>query len=660
MQNREEEIAKSGIFSRRGYGGKRKARTSIDEQGLFRKMNRNKKRIDERWQTWQEYATKLKANLEEVHRRMCVAVFDEMISYLKETNELLDVERDIERVQLLPVACLNTGINLPDHDTTFSLLSHRIKDSQVTPHIIRLSALNATTVKHAFCAIADQLGMGDRSDVSIWNIEKFIALTEFAELTRPIVIIFEDSEAFNPSVFSQLLEMFSAAQSSLKIIIILGIATDSSMINDVLPYEALSLLDMKHFACLSAPKYLQEFLNIQLMTPRADFQLSSHSFEFLLIQFLNYDFSVSNFAAGVLFAAMEHYREQPLSFLCTDKATGLDRIKSMGEDELKDLNQLPSMKDNDSASDRRHLMELYENHFEEEEIVHMFLRAFNTSQRHLIEHPFGKRPRTNYILSLENKLVDTGEYRKYITYLSLLDDDKFAAVVADYKRAFDIKPEFRFTQYLEEVTCRLMTDDLSELVDTGENNGEDKDDDTKKAKNAYELQKQLRSKASSRSRPKTKYQHLRAQFCDFLTTVCQDYFYAGRMKKPLAELFHYSNRKKLKDMFNPSLTRTLQRAMTAPAHYLNDEKMKVEGDSIHADLPDISIAYKLFTQSGNMINLADWMDSFMAIKEDDEKKTKSIELEARFMQCANDLQFIGLLKPTQRKTDHVQKCTWAL
>ena len=58
-------------------------------------------------------------------------VFDDMIDYLKETNELLDVERDCERVQLLPVACLNTGINLPDHDTTFSLLSTRIKDSQV-------------------------------------------------------------------------------------------------------------------------------------------------------------------------------------------------------------------------------------------------------------------------------------------------------------------------------------------------------------------------------------------------------------------------------------------------------------------------------------------------------------------------------------------------
>lgn len=61
-----------------------------------------------------------------------------------------------------------------------------------------------------------------------------------------------------------------------------------------------------------------------------------------------------------------------------------------------------------------------------------------------------------------------------------------------------------------------------------------------------------------------------------------------------------------------------------------------------------------------MINIADWMDSYIAIKEDSRKKFGPLELEARFLQSANDLQFMGLLKPTQRKTDHVQKCTWAI
>ena len=70
------------------------------------------------------------------------------------------------------------------------------------------------------------------------------------------------------------------------------------MVNDILPYESLSLLNMKHFSCLTAPKYLQEFLDANLMTENSFFQISSMAFEFLLIQFLHYDFSVSNFGVS--------------------------------------------------------------------------------------------------------------------------------------------------------------------------------------------------------------------------------------------------------------------------------------------------------------------------------------------------------------------------
>ena len=59
----------------------------------------------------------------------------------------------------------------------------------------------------------------------------------------------------------------------LKFTIVLGVATDIDLMKDLLPYEALSLLDMRHFSCLPAPKYLQEFLNSQLMTPNVPFQI---------------------------------------------------------------------------------------------------------------------------------------------------------------------------------------------------------------------------------------------------------------------------------------------------------------------------------------------------------------------------------------------------
>ena len=134
------------------------------------------------------------------------------------------------------MACLNTGINLPDHDTTFSLLSKRISD-EISDKIVRLSALNCSSIKHAFGAIAEQLGMQRAfgTDVTIWNIEQHISDTTIEEIAPPIILIFEDSEEFSPMVFSKLLEVLSAAQSKLKIIIILGIATDSRKVRN--PYN---------------------------------------------------------------------------------------------------------------------------------------------------------------------------------------------------------------------------------------------------------------------------------------------------------------------------------------------------------------------------------------------------------------------------------------
>lgn len=92
-----------------------------------------------------------------------------------------------------------------------------------------------------------------------------------------------------------------------------------------------------------------------------------------------------------------------------------------------------------------------------------------------------------------------------------------------------------------------------------------------------------------------------------------------------------------------------------------EEKMQLaNADSSNANLPPVCVAFKLFTQMGSMVNVADWLDSFKCILETRSEKIKKEDLDATFFQSVSDLQFLGLLKPTQRKTDHVQKVTWAL
>ena len=146
----------------------------------------------------------------------------------------------------------------------------------------------------------------------------------------------------------------------------------------------------------------------------------------------------------------------------------------------------------------------------------------------------------------------------------------------------------------------LRADDLDELLEEEEKPELVKTSkDRKSAKNAFELQRQLRSESSRASKPKTKYQMLRKRFCDEFDKICSKYFYEARAKKPLAEIFFFDDRRKLRSRIAPRIVKNVQRALCEPILHTKDEKMKLEDrDSINHHLPDLSISYKLFSQQG--------------------------------------------------------------
>eukprot|EP00730_Choanoeca_flexa_P005826 TRINITY_DN12029_c2_g1_i5.p1 TRINITY_DN12029_c2_g1~~TRINITY_DN12029_c2_g1_i5.p1 ORF type:complete len:752 (+),score=173.61 TRINITY_DN12029_c2_g1_i5:61-2316(+) len=81
-------------------------------------------------------------------------------------------------------------------------------------------------------------------------------------------------------------------------------------------------------------------------------------------------------------------------------------------------------------------------------------------------------------------------------------------------------------------------------------------------------------------------------------------------------------------------------------------------------LPDLSVAYHLHLEGGKYINLHDWLSAFAGIvtqpiaDDDDDANDVSIEVQARFARAVSELQFLGLVKPTKRKQDHVARLTW--
>lgn len=89
------------------------------------------------------------------------------------------------------------------------------------------------------------------------------------------------------------------------------------------------------------------------------------------------------------------------------------------------------------------------------------------------------------------------------------------------------------------------------------------------------------------------------------------------------------------------------------------------------ELPDTSILFRGYLEAGRMINVFDWYQSFAAVLETQRDRVLEIEdqlageevederwgmeVQARFIRGVHELDFMGFLKHTGRKPDHVTR-----
>ncbi|GJJ14687.1 hypothetical protein Clacol_008954 [Clathrus columnatus] len=184
-------------------------------------------------------------------------------------------------------------------------------------------------------------------------------------------------------------------------------------------------------------------------------------------------------------------------------------------------------------------------------------------------------------------------------------------------------------------------------------------------------------------------------FCDFM----KRYFRSTLMPLndiPLLDMWWTDDENLPNSPFNPNVHVSIVTALLEPRGYLDWGMGMSNNNSADAcPLPDVSIAFQRYVDSGKMINLYDWHQSFsMAfetpvdqeeddIMDVDDTPTKprhkisssrlaksnnnpaasktSIErvdkreLQARFMRTVHELEFVGFLKRTGRRTEHVTK-----
>ncbi|VDK34777.1 unnamed protein product [Taenia asiatica] len=104
--------------------------------------------------------------------------------------------------------------------------------------------------------------------------------------------------------------------------------------------------------------------------------------------------------------------------------------------------------------------------------------------------------------------------------------------------------------------------------------------------------------------------------------------------------------------FDPPLTKSVHHALC------NSDDFFPKANGLQSLVVDQCIVYKIYTESGTFINVHDWLIAFEAIVEPSSGRTDanpSQLIQSRFLRAVADLEQMGLVRRTGRRTDHAQK-----
>ncbi|XP_038584930.1 origin recognition complex subunit 3 isoform X1 [Micropterus salmoides] len=625
------------------------------------------------------------------------------------------------RASEIPTAALVLGVNVPDHDMTFQSLSDLLQQS-VSPHVASIQAKDCGALKHLMKRVLERLmdtavNVDDEEEEEAEQTSSLLLKSVHCCLSSlcdwyttktkksntgtpgkkrsspvrddlqkpPVVIIFKDFEAFNPRVLQDFILICSRYIERLPLMFIFGIATSPSTIQHMLPHSVSSLLCIELFQSLSCTQHLATVIDKLILTPQFPFKLNGKVMQVLISIFLYHDFSVRNFIKGVQLALLEHFHSQPLSVLCCKKKEALLNVMQLSHPDLERIRQLPSFKSYvekqepqeqvNLLTDDTHLKGVCQKLVKDLRKYHKnyypILRCLHTLASSLPRYPLGKQIRELHLICLEKNLWENEDYQSAMKLLKMLAKDELIALLqrcAEIMRPVKSKKMKNALVQLEDLLAKFEQLDtvsaetppcVEDCITSPVRNLQKKTD-------LFQLQKTLlEMNESRRSKKLSPFEALRNEALEFIDSLVKSHL-SPPESQTLYEVCYYSSSATVRRHLNATPRTSIQAALSSPYYYLQNDSLKTEDGAVSNAAPDICIVYKLHLECGRLINLYDWLEAYATVvsaaegndPESDTFGKVEEDKHARFIQAVSELEFLGFIKATKQKTDHVARLTW--
>uniref|UniRef100_A0A8C1KAV1 Origin recognition complex subunit 3 n=1 Tax=Cyprinus carpio TaxID=7962 RepID=A0A8C1KAV1_CYPCA len=557
------------------------------------------------------------------------------------------------------------GVNVPDHAMTFRSLCNLLQDS-VTPFVVSVHAKECAGVYFCISTLTIRIiGLLQKSTQVFPQRTESLTNSDFPQ-SLPVVVIFKDFEAFNSQVLQDFILICSRYTQELPFIFIFGIATSPSAIQHRLPHSVSSLLCIEVFHSLSCTQHLASVFDKLILNSQFPFKLSSRVIQVLVGIFLYHDFSVQNFVKGLQFSMLEHFKSQPLSMLCCQKQEALLSAKTLSKKNVERIRHLPSFMRYVETQEPQEQVRLLTNDEHVKEVCQKLLKNLHKYHKNyypilqclhsltssLPKFPLGKHIRELHVSCIEKNLWETEEYDSALQLLRILAKDE---LVAALRKCAEI---LKSTKILQNVLQQLedFIGRLEALEEDSSGNGIISGKMEYQKTDLFQLQKTLLEKESRRTKRMNPFEVLRSQVIEFIDSLVREYLTPAELQ-PLNEVCYYSSSGVLRQRLNVTPRTSIQAALSHPFYYLQNESLKTDAGTISSAAPDLCIVYKLHLECGRLINLYDWLEAFLTVMSAAEDQDTNSE-DARFIQAVSEMEFLGFIKSTKQKTDHVARLTW--
>ncbi|XP_035794782.1 origin recognition complex subunit 3-like [Anopheles albimanus] len=633
-------------------------------------------------------------------------VLDDLLAFVEECYFAVEYDG------ALPTSILLTGINQTDHLSQFRNLTDHIHNNTLS-YVVILQSRDCSGIKQAIEAMVggfmeQQLADDDTQEkplrknqlnlpvLQAWYFEKH----EHMERKPKLTIILPEFEHFKPNMLEDFILILHSHAPHLPFVLIFGVATTMSSVHSALPYHVTSKLKLSTFQSEPSITHLNKLLDHVFLTPFCPLHLSAKTLTLLLDIFLFYDFSVNGFVQGLKVAFMEHYFDQSIHGLSTivrDDDDLSEMVEKLTANDLQQIRELPSFRPFvesldqpqaviDFLTDDDHLkrslpamlLRVHNYWF----IFHCALEILHALVYDLPKAPLGKSLRELYCHAAASDVTTLPEFHECMKLISFLSKEEMLLkikamldiVLAYVNRNDQLNTEGCIVYEvapLEEIANGLvvLSDELGaatyDMVPNG--SGLDKTDRQQllsPSMGRQELREKLLNGVRSAKQESGVTRAIGRLMKYLVKRIFQRYLKPPNATSvPLIELFLFSDSAAMRRHIIGSPRAAMHTALTNPQHYLQCECCILDDpDSILPTLPDICIAYKLHLECGKLINLYDWLQAFRAVVEerspDELDEQVSPQIQARFTLAVSELQFLGFIKTSKRKTDHVTRLTW--